>query len=285
MEAHEMRMWMRESHLRIAFCSGLLLLIGTLSPAVAGIDAQQSGAYQPPPSSQPVLGKIVDLLKQATPVDQKPFSAHPPTFIGTLPGGALYFEVSTMDVDDDGSNNGSPAGWVSHPLRGGHIDNVHQDHVSYSTKTPVSPFNVPYIVLPGGNPTWWRAQKIHIGDAAVVIRGDKRINAVFADSGPGNKVGEMSIKAHQLFGETVVVPGKKPRLGLDGAPLKDPKNGAILTEPAMVTRNSASKGPFIVIVFPGISAGPKFASVEVSLQPAIDKKFAALATGVAETPQ
>src|SRR5260370_33122062 len=100
----------RESNLSIAFFSGLLLLIGPPSPAVAGIDAQESGVHQPPQSAQPVLGKIVDLLKHATPVDQKPFSAHPPAFIGTLPGGALYFEVSTMDVDDDGSSDGSPAG-------------------------------------------------------------------------------------------------------------------------------------------------------------------------------
>jgi Fungal chitosanase of glycosyl hydrolase group 75 len=276
---------MRKSTLRIAFCSGLLLLTSTLYPAVAGVDAQESVAYQPPQFSQPVLGKIVDSLRQATPVDQKPFSAHPPTFIGTLPGGALYFEVSTMDVDDDGGSDGSPTDWVSHPVRGGHIDNVHQDQVSYPAKTPISPFNVPYIVLPGGTPTWWRAQKIHIGDGAVVIRGDRRINAVFADSGPGNKVGEMSIKAHQLFGETVAVPGKKPRLGPDGTPLKDSKTAAILTDPATVTRNSASKGPFIVIVFPGTSAGPKFVSVEASLQPAIDRKFDALVKGTAEPPK
>lgn len=240
-------------------------------------DSQGSNQYQPPQGSQAVLGHIVELLKQATPVDQTPFSAHPPTFIGTLPGGALYFEVPTMDVDDDGSSDGSPEGWIAHPLRGGHIDPSHQDQVSYSTRPPISAFNVPYIVLPGGNPTWWRAQGIHIGDGGVVIRGNQRIDVAFADTGPGNKIGEMSIKAHQLLGETVVVPGKKPRLGADGKPVTDPSTNAILSDPALVTRNSASQGPFIVIVFPGTLAAGTFVSVDASLKAAIEQRFTALA--------
>jgi Fungal chitosanase of glycosyl hydrolase group 75 len=240
-------------------------------------DSRNASQYQPPQASQAVLGNIVKLLTQAATVDQTPFSAHPATFIATLPGGALYFEVPTMDVDDDGGSDGSPDGWVAHPLRGGHIDPSHQDQVSYSTRPPISAFNVPYIVLPGGNPTWWRAQGIHIGDGAVVIRGDQRINVVFADTGPGNKIGEMSIKAHQLLGETVVVPGKKPRLGPDGKPVTDPSTNAILSDPGLVTRNSASQGPFVVIVFPGTSAGGTFVSVEASLKAAIEQKFTALA--------
>jgi Fungal chitosanase of glycosyl hydrolase group 75 len=240
--------------------------------------AQNSKGYQPPQASSALLGHIVDTLKGASSVDEKQFSAHPPTFIGTLPDGSLYFEVPTMDVDDDGSTAGSPAEWVSRPVRGGKIDKVHQDAVSYSAKTPISPFNVPYVVLPGGSPVWWRAQKIGMGDGAVVIRGDKRIDAVFADSGPGNKVGEMSIKVHELFGETVVVSGKKAQKGPDGTPLRD-STGKIMTEPALVTRNSASKGPFIVIVFPHTSAGSKFVGVDETLRSVIEKKFAALATG------
>ena len=270
-------------NLRIVFHCALLFLVWTLSLAAIPTHAQNPAAYQPPQSSQPVLGKVADLLKQATLIDQKPFAAHPATFIATLPGGALYFEVPSMDIEDDGSVAGSPAGWVPYPLRGGHIDKVHQKEVSYSAETPISPFEVPYIVLPGGNPVWWRGQKVSIGDGAVVIRGGKRIDAVFADTGPGNKIGEMSIKCHQLFGETAIVPGKKPRLGPDGAPLKDPNTGAILADPGMVTRNSASKGPFIVIVFPGTSAGAKFVSVDTSLQPAIDKKFNTLAAGAPDS--
>jgi Fungal chitosanase of glycosyl hydrolase group 75 len=240
-------------------------------------DSQDSSQYQPPQASQAVLGNIVELLQQATPIDRTPFGAHAASFIGNLPGGALYFEVPTMDVDDDGGSDGCPDGWVAHPLRGGHIDPSHQDQVSYSTRQPISAFNEPYIVLPGGNPTWWRTQGIHIGDGAVVIREDQRINVVFADTGPGNKIGEMSIRAHQLFGETVVVPGKKPRIGPDGNPMTDPNTNAILSDPAQVTRNSASQGPFVVIVFPGTSVGAKFVSVDASLHSAIEQNFATLA--------
>ena len=240
-------------------------------------DSEDSSQYQPPQASQGVLGNIVGLLRQATLIDATPFGAHGATFIGSLPGGALYFEVPTMDVDDDGSSDGCPDGWVAHPLRGGHIDPSHQDQVSYPTRPPISAFNVPYIVLPGGNPTWWRAQGVHIGDGAVVIRGDQRINVVFADTGPGNKIGEMSIKAHQLLGETVVVPGKKPRIGPDGGPVIDPNTSAILSDPAPVTRNSASQGPFVVIVFPGTSVGSRFLSVDESLRSTIEENFAALA--------
>jgi len=240
-------------------------------------DPQDSTQYRPPQASQAALGNIVELLRQAAPIDSTPFGAHAATFIGSLPGGALYFEVPTMDVDDDGSSDGCPDGWVAHPLRGGHIDPSHQDQVSYPTTPPISAFNVPYIVLPGGNPTWWRAHGIHIGDGAVVIRGDQRINVVFADTGPGNKIGEMSIKAHQLLGETVVVPGKKPRLGPDGKPVTDSDTNAFLSDAAQVTRNSASQGPFVVIVFPGTSVGARFVSVDESLHSAIEQNFAALA--------
>src|SRR5579859_460793 len=274
-----MRLFMIGLKLRIAVSTVLFTGVCALSPAICDTPGQEAGTYHPPQLSQPLLGKIVDLLGKATPLDQKPFSSHPATFIATLPGGALYFDVPTMDVDDDGSIDGSPNGWVPHPLRGSRIDNAHQQQVSYSAKTPISPFAVPYIVLPDGNPVWWRTQNIHIGDGAVVIRGGKRIDAVFADTGPGNKIGEMSIKAHELFDETVVVPGKKPRIGPDGALMKDPKTGGVLADPALVTRNSASKGPFIVIVFPGTSVGAKFVNVEASLQPAIDREFDALVTG------
>ena len=263
---------------RAIMCSALFAVVYIALPVVESTQAQNGKGYEPPEASRTALGQIVGALKDASSVEDKQFSAHPPTFIGTLPDGSLYFEVPTIDVDDDGSSAGSPTGWVSRPVRGGKIDRVHQDEVSYSTKIPISPFNVPYVVLPAGDPVWWRGQKISIGDGAVVIRGDKRIDAVFADSGPGNKVGEMSIKAHELFGETVVVPGKKAQKGPDGTPLKD-VNGMIMTDPALVTRNSASKGPFIVIVFPHTSAGAKFVGVDESLKSVIEKKFAALAAG------
>ncbi|MDP9049259.1 MAG: hypothetical protein M3O31_00840 [Acidobacteriota bacterium] len=195
--------------------------------------------YHPPTASVPVLGKITDLVANAKPIDRTQFGKHGATFIGTLPGGELYFEVPTMDVDDDGDASGSPLNWVGHPVRGGKIDRARQEQTSYGgqlARRPghtdgISPFEVPYIVLPGGKTgaSWFAQHGIKVGDGAMVIRGGTLVEAVFADAGPMEKIGEMSIKCHQLFGETVVVDGKQARLGSDGKPLLDPVTGKILT--------------------------------------------------------
>jgi hypothetical protein len=185
-----------------------------------------------------------------------------------------------MDVDDDGSSAGSPPDWVPFPVRGGKIDKVHQNLVAYSTTPAISAFQTPYIVLPGSKSLWWKKQGISKGDGATVIRGDVRIDAVFADVGPDNKIGEMSMDAHRRFKEAVVVQGLKAKLNDRGQPKRDPQTGKIVTEPAMATRNSASKGPFIVIVFPNTSVKNKFVSVAESLEKTIDQRFHALASPV-----
>jgi hypothetical protein len=274
------------------FCIGVLAVVtlgvaATVLLASAGLQSTAQEQYHPPAAALPVLGKIAALVANATPIDKSQFGKHGATFIGTLPGGELYFEVPTMDVDDDGDASGSPPDWASHPVRGGKIDLARQEHTSYGGQLPrrpghtdgISPFEVPYIVLPGGKAgsLWFAQRGIKVGDGAMVIRGNSRVEAVFADSGPSEKIGEMSIRGHQLFGETVVVDGREARLGADGKPLFDSVTGKILTDPAKVTRNSASKGPFLVIVFPDTSVKRNFVSVDASLKPAIDQRFEALA--------
>lgn len=271
------------------FTVSALAALTMLAPATVATIPQDGNAkkYQPPQGSLTALGKIAGLVTQARAVDKAQFGKHGATFIGTLPGGELYFEVPTIDVDDDGDTEGSPAAWASHPVRGGKIDVFRQEQTSYGGQLPtrhghtdaISPFEVPYIVLPGGKakPSWYAQRGIAVGDGAMVIRGGQCVEAVFADAGPADKIGEMSIKAHQLFGEVVIVKGEKARLGPDGKPLHDPATQKLLTDPALVTRNSASKGPFVVIVFPGTSAKRTFVSVDASLKTVIDRRFQALA--------
>jgi hypothetical protein len=249
-------------------------------------------ACQPPVSSTAVLGNIAAALSRAKPVDGARFSKHPATCIAQLPGGQLYFEVPSMDIDDDGSADGSPANWESHPVRAGNIDTSHDDRTSYGWLLPVphgqtdfiSPFKAPYVVLPGGKPLWFAQFGIAAGDGAVVIKGGQAITAVFADSGPPVKIGEMSIKAHQMFGVDTFEKGLRPRLGPDGKPLRDPQSHKILVDPAIVTRNKATTGPFIVIVIPHTSAGKKFVSFESSLKEKTESQFHALTTG-AQAPR
>ena len=265
--------------------------------AVAGVAEGQTAAshYQPPAASQAVLGDVVKQLENAKPVDGSQFKAHPAKFIGILPGGQLYFEVGGLDVDDDGGTAGSPAGWNPHPIRGGKVDKSHQSQTSYGgvlpakagDSDPISAFNVPYIVLPGDQgkdaqgkpkPLWYKALGIGIksGDGVVVIKGDKHIVAVFADSGPANKIGEMSLKGHELFGEDVFEQVSVPVLDAGGKPVMDAATGKPATKVETRTRNKGGVGPYIVIVFPGSSVGRKFTSVEESLKPAIEAKFGAL---------
>jgi hypothetical protein len=277
--------------LKIGCLTGLAATALTLlAPARSAIIDQQNvvmKTYHPPQASLAVLGKIADLVTRAQVIDKTQFGKHGATFIGTLPGGELYFEVPTIDVDDDGDTEGSPATWASHPVRGGKIDSFRQEQTSYGGQLAsrhghtdgISPFEVPYIVLPGGSAKqlWFALRGIAMGDGAIVIRGGQCVEAVFADTGPAQKIGEMSIKAHQLFGESVIVNGEKAELGPDGNPLRDAVTGKFLTEPALVTRNSASKGPFVVIVFPGTSVKRSFVSVDASLKAVIDQRFQALA--------
>jgi hypothetical protein len=266
-----------------------LVLLGSLTTMTPGSppDPQPSGSYLPPAASRQILGNIVQQLQQATPVDGKRFSNHGATFIGILPSGALYFEVPTMDIDDDGGTAGSPPDWASPPVRRGKVDTSRSTQTSYGgiLKAPpgqtdfISAFQQPYIVLPGGDPIWSKAHPIGIGDGAVVIRGNQRIDAVFADVGPKTKIGEMSLHAHQLFGVDTFTQGLQPQKGPGGAFLLDPATGQLITKPAVVTRNVATIGPFIVIVFPHTSVGKHFVSVDASLKATIDDHFNALASG------
>jgi hypothetical protein len=254
-----------------------------LCPAVAQNDG--AGCSPPPQSSASVLGDVSKLLAAGTRIDGAEFTAHPAKQICKLPGGQLYYEVATLNIDDDGSTDGSTQNWEPHPVRGGKLDASHQDGTSYGGMLPkppgksdfISAFNEPYIVLPGVHTRWFRNHGLSVGDGAVVIKGDQKIVAVFADVGPDQDIGEMSVKGHELFGFEAFQSGLRAQRDPDGKPLRDPATGKLLTEPATVTVNHAQTGPFVVIVFPQTSAGRKFTSVKDSLEPKINGAFANLA--------
>jgi len=242
-----------------------------------------------PPRSAGVLGNIGELLAAGTPLNGAQFTAHPAQQICKLPGGQIYYEVGALNVDDDGSSAGSPPNWEAHPVRGGKIDTSHQNQTSYGgmlpnvpgESDPISAFNEPYIVLPGVHSRWFKEQGLHVGDGAVVIKDDQKIVAVFADVGPDKNIGEMSIKGHELFGFETFKPGLRARRDVNGQPMRDPSTQKLLTEPAIVTVNRAQTGPFVVIVFPGTSAGRQFVNVKTSLEPKINSAFTGLATAPA----
>ena len=203
------------------FTVSALAALTMLAPATVATIPQDGNAkkYQPPQGSLTALGKIAGLVTQARAVDKAQFGKHGATFIGTLPGGELYFEVPTIDVDDDGDTEGSPAAWASHPVRGGKIDVFRQEQTSYGGQLPtrhghtdaISPFEVPYIVLPGGKakPSWYAQRGIAVGDGAMVIRGGQCVEAVFADVGDVDvgpavvvKVGDGHASAPAIVGDT-----------------------------------------------------------------------------------
>lgn len=249
----------------------------------------QTAHYEPDPSSVTLLGSLQQVLQISEPIEVGSFSSDPAKFITKLVGGQIYFEVSKMDIDDDGSPDGAPDDWTPYPVRNHKsgdqfIDCVHQKLTSYGGQLPkradgtdyFSSFETPYVVLPK---SWSGRYGLQAGDGAIVIRGSQLIYAVVADFGPNDKIGEMSIKAHQLFGSKVIVNGYRAKL--PGRPSSCPNApvGPFQLQAAIVTRNAATVGPFLVIVFPNTSLKKRFKSVDESLRPQLQNSWKKL-TGV-----
>jgi len=124
-----------------------------------------------------------------------------------LPGGVLFWE-SKMAVDADGSTTKSV------------LDSSSGSQVKTSycfgdkKRTPVNAEIVPYFVVPAlddpkrvapGKP--WEGSrdsfvddfKLQLGNLGVVIFQGKITGAIFADEGPAMKIGEASIRVHELI--------------------------------------------------------------------------------------
>lgn len=174
-------------------------------------DTRIEGTPVPPRAPLAVtLGSIIPLLSDSRThtLSVSRFSAHPAGYICVLPDDTLYFWNHDLDVNDDGYTTpqkgdeaasqllvaNKPTDWLP--------GKYHQETTSFPG---LSAFVHPYIVLPWGsgrNPSrWWlKETKCRPGDGAVAISADGRwTQAVFGDSGPDNKIGEMSLAAHARF--------------------------------------------------------------------------------------
>lgn len=233
----------------------LLLISGFMLIPFAGSGASCKDApARVPPASAALIGNIASQLSNSAKISGEQFTAHCAEFIRRLPAGEIYFQVGDMDVDDDGSAAGAPAGWdpVPDDEKRGTRNTNHQSETSAGAD--VSAFTLPYVVLPGHKvPRWFQQQKIPLRSGAVIVKGDKAIVAIFADTGPDNKIGEMSVRAHQLLGFTAFRKGVVYKRN-GSSPLKDPGTGRFVVNREVVrTVDHAQPGEFIVIVFPGIS--------------------------------
>ena len=149
-------------------------------------------SHQPPAASVGRLGRIVDLLGDATKIDHHFDKGGKASF--RLPGGQLYYE-SLLDLDSDGSR------FAAQDATGQSDTTLHQPDGK-----PVDSDAVPFFVLPGGD---FAGQfGIRLGDIAAVIFKDKIEFAVFADRGPRKKLGEGSIALHRSLGHETIRHGK-----------------------------------------------------------------------------
>jgi Fungal chitosanase of glycosyl hydrolase group 75/D-alanyl-D-alanine carboxypeptidase len=161
--------------------------------AQAPSDAVGQVSYQPDPQAAQVLGDIMGLIKKSKAIQQQFTST--PAFLGQLPNGELIFDTE-LQLDTDGWPDGKGKG-----------DSSWQPDTSlrYANSGSMNANEVPYFVLP--LPKSWPAQfGIKSGDLASVVFKDKLAFAVFADQGPGNKLGEGSIELLRRLGEERIRP-------------------------------------------------------------------------------
>lgn len=110
-----------------------------------------------------------------------------------LKAGTIFYD-GKMGLDADGSpysrktpgTTDQPQTSLRYPLKGKHSINADR---------------VPFIVIPLGG--FDKALGVQIGDVGAVVYGNKRIYAVVADQGPACKIGEGSIRLHEVLGHTV----------------------------------------------------------------------------------
>lgn len=114
-----------------------------------------------------------------------------------FPGGALFYDAK-MAIDADGAldENGRPIATEIDPS-GQNDTSLH-----YGNGKSFDAARVPFFVLPvsvRGGDSFIRDMGIKLGDLAMVIYKDVMAGAVFADQGPAARLGEGSIRLHELL--------------------------------------------------------------------------------------
>lgn len=123
------------------------------------------------------------------------------TFIGTFPGGQLFFD-SNLELDDDGSS------YHNQDKRGQVVTSL-----SASDGKGIDANTIPYIVLPRNSFGHWG---IRLGNMAMVFYNGWMSPAIFADHGPEGKLGEGSIELHRRLGHETIQNGKLVNRGIAG---------------------------------------------------------------------
>jgi hypothetical protein len=166
-----------------------------------------AGAYEPPQPSATCLGKIIDKLRDATPITHQ-FKGSRAVFI--LPEKQLYYE-SNLELDSDGSR------FASKDASGRRQDPTGDPNTSLrypgSKRESVDADAVPYFVLPE---KFYHQFGVALGDIAAVIYKDTVEFAIFADIGPSKKLGEGSIALHRGLGHEPIRNGRYHDEGIDG---------------------------------------------------------------------
>ena len=223
--------------------SSTLLAVTTTTAARAATHSKKPDGYSPPAGSQALLAKV--RFDKATRVGQKYTTRfarwdehvgdrHDPSNcrgIYEIPNGAkkrVLFWESKMAVDTDGAKS-IPGDTGSH-----------QEQTSLLFKkdgAAIDALNVPYFVVPTRdrisddpkhrkkfpNGPWEDSGDsfetdfdVKLGNLGVVIFGGNMTGALFADTGPAMKIGEASIRVHELVrGPKHPWKGNIPRQKLD----------------------------------------------------------------------
>jgi hypothetical protein len=162
-------------------------------------------SFEPPAASKGQLqgidfGTAVPIAAKLKAVfdadDQRPGNQDPNRCKALLrfPTGAVFWS-SKMAIDADGPAAGPGR------LSGNQLDpSDGQDGTSYSfpgEHLGISSEAVPYVVVPGG--AFRDETGLSLGDIVMVIFGDKAAGALIGDIGPTRKIGEGSIRVHELL--------------------------------------------------------------------------------------
>jgi hypothetical protein len=124
--------------------------------------------------------------------DQTPKGRNDPSLckgLFRLPSGALFWQ-SKMAIDADGSPTASV-------LASSSGSNPHTSLEFANPRKAINPEVVPYFVLPQGE--FDDAFHIALGTLGVVIYKGNITGAIYADAGPAQKIGEASIRVHELI--------------------------------------------------------------------------------------
>jgi hypothetical protein len=221
--------------------------------AASGSESLAPSAYVPPPEVRAQLGRIVDLLPNATVVPgarlKEVFFAYVPTAGRVTMSEVLFFQTTRLDLDTDGNTDSwgktasegrSHQGMTSldrhaHSRSLAASNAAHEENPD-APRLPVddatTDSNVtPYFVLPlrdAQTDSDWvgKDRGIALGDVGVIVGKNRVVFAQFADAGPSNKLGEASLAVHRKFGQDDIT-GRARVLNTD------------------------LEGPFVTIVFPG----------------------------------